>query len=150
MKSIKDPALAEQIIHRVRKITPDSQRIWGKMSPNQMLCHCTDQLRMAFGEIQVKNTSNILSRTIGKFMVLRLVSAPKGKVETLPEINQTNAGTAPTTFEEDQKTLCSYIYRMTRGREKLHPHGMFGKLTESQWQRMAWLHLDHHLRQFGE
>ena len=85
MKSLGDPALAEQIIHRVRKLTPDTPRIWGKMSPNQMLCHCTDQIRMAFGEIQVKNTSNILSRTIVKFLVLRFVSIPKDKVETLPE-----------------------------------------------------------------
>jgi hypothetical protein len=29
------------------------------------------------------------------------------------------------------------------------PHPFFGPLTADEWQRLQWLHLDHHLRQFG-
>jgi hypothetical protein len=28
-------------------------------------------------------------------------------------------------------------------------HAMFGQLSTSEWMRHAYLHLDHHLRQFG-
>jgi Protein of unknown function (DUF1569). len=29
------------------------------------------------------------------------------------------------------------------------PHYLFGPLTEAQWARWGWRHMDHHLRQFG-
>lgn len=28
-------------------------------------------------------------------------------------------------------------------------HPLFGKMNTGQWGRFAWIHLDHHLRQFG-
>ena len=28
-------------------------------------------------------------------------------------------------------------------------HPKFGPLTQSEWDRLAWKHRDHHLRQFG-
>lgn len=148
-KAIFDPASAEQMIHRVRKITSDSPRQWGKMSAQQMLCHCTDQLRMAFGEIKVADTSNFMSRSLVKFLVLNVITIPKDKVKTLTELDQLTAGTSPTGFEEDRKTLCHYIQRMATSKDDLTPHGFFGYLTREQWQRLAWSHLDHHLRQFG-
>jgi hypothetical protein len=37
-----------------------------------------------------------------------------------------------------------------RGPTALAPeHPFFGPLTATEWDRLQWKHLDHHLRQFG-
>jgi hypothetical protein len=78
--------------------------------------------------------------------------APKGKVETYKEIKQGVGGTPPTNFENDRKILLNnlekYINKEVKGESVVHPN--FGKLTYNQWGRLIYLHLNHHLKQFGE
>jgi len=32
---------------------------------------------------------------------------------------------------------------------KRTPHPFFGEMSERDWMKWGWLHMDHHLRQFG-
>jgi len=60
-------------------------------------------------------------------------------------------GTHPVEFAADLSDLRALIERFTRQPAdyvpKPHPH--FRSLSEREWKRLAYLHADHHFRQFG-
>jgi hypothetical protein len=54
-------------------------------------------------------------------------------------------------FESDRRELESLIEQFAqRTAASLQPHPIFGRLTDSEWQRWGYRHMDHHLRQFGK
>jgi hypothetical protein len=54
-------------------------------------------------------------------------------------------------FEADMRTLLALNERFVRRPMdySFAPHPIFGVMNESEWLRWAYLHMDHHLRQFG-
>jgi hypothetical protein len=75
---------------------------------------------------------------------------PRG-MKTRPETDQELGGTPPDEFERDVKQLELARDRFANSLAIVaaRPHFLFGKLSEGEWARWAYLHLDHHLRQFG-
>jgi hypothetical protein len=60
-------------------------------------------------------------------------------------------GTRPTDFDSDLARVINGLRRIamaTPGSLELG-HGFFGNMSERDWQRWAYRHADHHLRQFG-
>lgn len=150
-KNILDATARAAMLARLAQLRADSPALWGKMNASQCACHLADQLRIAFGEIKVAGTPPFIGRTLVKTLVLWGMPAPKGKVQTMPEIDQLSAGTKPTTMEADQKTLLALIDRLLAIDPnfdfQVHPN--FGRFTKAQWGRMVWIHMNHHLSQFG-
>ncbi len=131
-------------------LTPDSNGLWGKMNVHQMLCHCSDQIKLALGDLSAKPIGGWFHRTVLRFMVLYVIKIPKGKVPTVPEINQQKQGTKPVEFEADRKVLLDLISRFLDNPDiKIFPHPAFGNLNRKEWSRMMYSHIDHHLEQFG-
>ena len=75
---------------------------------------------------------------------------PKG-FKTVPELDQQVGGTPPVVFDNDVRGLRNLVDRFTgRPRDfKWQPHPQFGQMSEKEWMRLGYLHMDHHLRQFG-
>jgi hypothetical protein len=50
------------------------------------------------------------------------------------------------------RRLLDSMERFSRGPRdfQFRPHPMFKKMSEGQWMRWGYLHMDHHLRQFGQ
>jgi hypothetical protein len=121
------------------------------MSAHQMICHLCDSCRMAMGEKPVSDASGRLQRTLVKWIALYLpVRWPPG-IPTRPEVDQQVAGTRPVEFAADVAELEGLLELITT-REKgfdwpVHP--IFGRMSHAAWLRWAYLHTDHHLRQFG-
>jgi hypothetical protein len=72
--------------------------------------------------------------------------------KTMPEIDQqAGGGTSPVEFARDHRDLQSLLERFVKQPRdftwQAHPH--FGQMSERDWMRLAYLHADHHLRQFG-
>ena len=57
MKDLCDPALIEDTKRRIMRLYPESERLWGKMTPTQTLAHCTSGILMAMGVINPKRAS---------------------------------------------------------------------------------------------
>jgi hypothetical protein len=72
-------------------------------------------------------------------------------IMTRPEIDQHCAGTAPTGFAADVEQLEVLLERvaMRDRRDQWPEHPIFGRMSRGAWLRWAYLHADHHLRQFG-
>ena len=146
-----------QILDRLGKIQPSSQRRWGRMTAHQAIVHLADSFRVTIGEkpasqARISLTPIPLPRGFVKWVAIDLPFPwPRG-VKTRPEVDQEKGGTRPRTFEADLKELQRLVERFTRQPRdfEYQSHPMFGLMSEAEWQRWAYLHLDHHLRQFGE
>jgi hypothetical protein len=134
------------ILSRLRRLDSSQQPLWGRLTAPQMICHLADQLRVAVGDLPTRRTDNLASRTILKWLVVYSpMQAPPGKVQTAPEMLTTQ----PSSWSADLQAVESLIQRLgTTPTQAVHP--FFGPLTHGGWGRLAWKHLDHHLRQFGQ
>ena len=77
---------------------------------------------------------------------------PQG-VPTRPEFDQLGGGGTPTAqFDADVRSLLETAERFSRTPRDFtfRPHPMFKVMSEGQWMRWGYLHMDHHLRQFGQ
>jgi len=149
MKTLADSKVRSALQRRVQALTPDARRRWGKMSSHQMLCHLNDSFLSVTGQRKVSRRGGILERTVIKFIALHAPTHwPKG-VPTLPEIDQMSGGTPPLEWERDRAELARFIEWFASPAALKTDHPIFGALSESQWMRWGYLHVDHHLRQFG-
>ena len=75
---------------------------------------------------------------------------PSG-VDTSPEIDQCGGGTTPRDFAADVECVLVLVDRIVREARTLRwpRHPTFGRMSVAEWLRWGYLHVDHHLRQFG-
>jgi hypothetical protein len=121
------------------------------MSAHQMVCHLSDACRMAIGEKPVTVASGPFRRTLLKWIVLYAPLRWATGIPTSPEIDQHCGGTRPASFAADVADLDRLLEVITTRKETFEwpVHPVFGRLSRSAWLRWAYLHTDHHLRQFG-
>jgi hypothetical protein len=151
MKSLLNPADKEEILRRLNSIQPTSQQLWGSMSAHNMICHLSDGFRLYMGERPAKPAPTPLPRLLLKWIALWAPRPWPHGFKTAPELDQQGGGTPPLEFAADMRDLRELIERFTRQppdyASKPHPH--FGSMSKREWKRLAYLHADHHLRQFG-
>jgi hypothetical protein len=110
-----------------------------------MVCHLSDQLRVALGDLPARPRGSLLSRTLFRWLIIHTrVQAPPGKVKTLPEMLTTAPGEWPADL-----TRCESLLERVATATILSPHPAFGALARTEWGVLTWKHFDHHLRQFG-
>jgi Protein of unknown function (DUF1569) len=151
MKSLLNPGDKEEVLVRVHKTCPTSSRLWGKMSAHQMICHLSDGFRMYMGLKTVAPVGFPYPSRIMKSVALWApIPWPKG-FKSVPELDQQKDGTPPEEFDRDVKELKNLVDRFMRQPRdyEWQPHPHFGQMSEKEWMRLAYLHMDHHLRQFG-
>jgi hypothetical protein len=71
--------------------------------------------------------------------------------QTNPAHNPRMEGTRPSVFENDRARALDGLEAIARARENAltASHGYFGTMSSRDWQRWAYRHTNHHLRQFG-
>ena len=145
MQTLLNAPDRDAVLARLRRVTPDTPARWGTLTAPKMICHLSDAMRVALGELKSTDMSSLLTRTLLRFLVIQTpVFAPPGKARTSPEM----LSTAPDAFAADVATCERLMARIGHG-EAIGVHPMFGKLSATEWARLGWKHFDHHLRQFG-
>ena len=150
MKTMACAQDKEEIVRRLRTIRADSARRWGRMSAHQMICHLSDSFLAVTGQRDVSPASGLLQSTLIKWIALYApLNWPRG-VPTRPEVDQEVGGTKPSSFAADVTQLEMLVELITTRKGCFGPtHPIFGKMSDTHWMRWAYLHMDHHLRQFG-
>ncbi|HNV27505.1 MAG TPA: hypothetical protein PKJ83_00115 [Cyclobacteriaceae bacterium] len=133
-KNLLDKAVCDQLIDRVKDLTPSNTPRWGEMNPTEMLLHCNICNR------QILNEGRGDEKTTFKQYLLRIVAlyiAPNFKRGIKSEARNITKGMIDNVhFEEQKKDFPNRNKPMTL------THPAFGNIT-------AYKHMDHHLRQFG-
>lgn len=147
VSTLTNPATRVVIRDRVTRLTPQSQRRWGRMTAHQMVCHLADGFRMASGERPPQPAHNAFTRTVGRWVALHSSLAWPQGVRTFPETDQEIGGTRPVDWVKDHTDLLLRIDTFA-AKDGL-PHPLFGTLSAFEWSVWSFRHVDHHLRQFG-
>jgi hypothetical protein len=139
-------ATRERFQRRIDRLTPGSERQWGKMSVDQMVCHLSDQLRLALGELSARPVAGPMRfAPIRRFAIdyLPWPHGTKGPRETF--------SSQPVGLQSDISKLRALVERFgSRGVQREWPdHPLFGRMSGPLWGRLTCKHFDHHLRQFG-
>jgi hypothetical protein len=147
--SIVDKNVNNKFIERINNLTPDAKPLWGKMYVLQMLVHTANAIKLSIGETKAKRVfMGYLVGGLAKKMVLKdekpiKKGAPTSMEYVVPEgLN----------LEEGKSKLINYVKIFPEKGESVftnNQHPFFGSLTPSEWDRLMYKHLDHHLRQFG-
>jgi Protein of unknown function (DUF1569) len=118
---------------------------WGKMNVAQMLVHCQMPLGVATGKHVLK--SNFFMRLIGPLFKKQLFNNEPFK-RNLPT-DKSFIITTQKDVEQEKQYLIEMIKYFSPTTISSAPHPFFGKLSNDEWSKGTWKHLDHHLQQFG-
>lgn len=139
VKNLFASPVKQEIVDRINKLTPSSQRQWGKMDVGQM------PLGIATGKHKLK--SNFFLRMLGPLVKKQLYNDKPFK-KGLPT-DKSFIITSARDFEKEKHGLLQMINDFSENNMSGEPHPFFGKMTHEEWSKGTWKHLDHHLQQFG-
>ena len=153
MKNIFDQDTAADLSARIQRLSPDSERLWGKMTVGQMLAHCSVPFETVYDPeyTEANPRPNAFVRAI-----LRLVAKP---IVVGEKPYKRNMRTAPSFIVEDERDLEAERERLVAFVKRTQADGeaafegreshSFGPLTAREWSTLFYKHTDHHLQQFG-
>ena len=152
MKTLAEPTVLAQLLDRLARLTPTTSRRWGTLTATEVLCHLGDAGESVLGlRIPPGSKASAKGNRLIKWIALYShMPWPKG-VETRPGINPHKEGTRPGNFDQDRARVVEGLRSLAVAPAAAYPpvHFRFGPITRSEWLRWAYLHVDHHLRQFG-
>lgn len=144
-----DPADLKSLLSRLAAYGLENERRWGRMTNHGMLCHLLDSFLGVMGERPIASATTLMGRTVMKLGALYFPAPwPKG-VPTRPEVDQEKGGRRPGEFAKDKAQLIAVAEQFAKGDWTGKVHPIFGLMSNAQWKRWGYLHIDHHLRQFG-
>jgi hypothetical protein len=151
MKTLARPRDKAEILERLKALRPDAARRWGRMSAHQMVIHLADAFGLAAGERPFRASPTLLGRTLVKWIALYAPLRWPPGVPTSPEVDGERGGTRPTEFAADLARLEALLEAFTASTRRFdrRAHPIFGPMSDAAWLRWGYLHVDHHLRQFG-
>jgi hypothetical protein len=133
---------------RLGRLTPETARRWGTMTPHEMLCHVADAFEVALGDRPPSRASAPRAARAIKWLALWVPLPWMKNVPTGRNVDPRRDGTRPGAFPEDRDRAVTLMRRLA-SEARPGPHPFFGTMSAGEWLRWGYLHADHHLRQFG-
>ena len=148
MKTIFQPETNAELLSRLDKLREDTQPLWGKMDAAQMAWHCQKPMQVASGELTLK--TGLLGKLFGKWAKNDMIKK-QGFGKNLPTAPEFKAR-AQRDFAPEKQTLRDLVSRFgEKGADAVanKKHPFFGLMHDEEWGNLMYIHLDHHLKQFG-
>lgn len=142
--------VTDEIIARINKLTPDSQRQWGTMDAARMLAHCSVTYELVYEPEKHPKPNPVMDMALRLFAKQVCVSEKPYK-KNLPT-EKSFIIRSEKDFENERARLIAYIEKtQALGEDEFDgkEYVSFGVLTKTEWNNMLYKHLDHHLTQFG-
>jgi hypothetical protein len=148
MQNFFNTSDAQTLLERLSKLTATTPARWGKMNAGQMLVHLRDGIDLALGKRPSTPQGPAFLRTaFGRWLLLGPVRWPPGQPAP-QEMDGDRQGSSTSSFTADMALLQERL-RLIEQATALQAHPFFGQMSRTEWGRLTWKHLDHHLRQFG-
>lgn len=147
MPTLFDKETQDKMLARVGKLSAASQRKWGKMSVSQMLKHMNTAFSVPINKIKVPKDKlyYVSANPLARWLLIRgmtkwpknLVTADSFIVKDDPE------------FEVTKKEFLATIKEFLSASDFSGSHPVFGVMDKELWGEAMYIHLNHHLEQFG-
>jgi hypothetical protein len=152
MKTVSAPEPRAQLIGRLQRLAPTAVARWGSLTAAEMLCHLGDSFESVLGvRLPPGPTPSGKARPLLKWLILYApMPWPKG-VKTRPGVDPHQQGTRPGDFQLDRARAIAGLDQLAAAPagSLARVHFMVGPMSQKDWHRWAYKHVDHHLRQFG-
>ncbi len=145
------PGVPEAVFARLHALQPTAVRRWGSMSVEGMLSHLDGAYRgMLQAGVFAPSGNAWVGRVLVRPAALHVPLRWARGLPTVPELDVRKNGRLPGTFKAERAhaVQAMTLFLSHRDWDGLQ-HPMMGSLNEWEWMRWAWLHTDHHLRQFS-
>src|SRR5215216_4433763 len=77
-KTIFDPEARASLLARMERVPPDRAPRWGKMNAPRMLCHVSDALRSALGDLPARSKGKkLFTNPLVRWLMIYVVPWPK-------------------------------------------------------------------------
>lgn len=149
MKTIFDQAERQKIIDRIDKLSPESQKQWGKMNVFQMVGHCIIFEEWVLGKNNPVYKQEFLGRIFGRGALKSMVKDDSPIKRNMPAGKKFIVKNADGNLEAQKKLWVGLIHEYANFSNPDFIHDFFGKMTDEQIGIFVYKHCDHHLRQFG-
>ncbi|HEY1871027.1 MAG TPA: DUF1569 domain-containing protein [Chitinophagaceae bacterium] len=146
LKDLYDPAVKQEVINRINKLSPDSKPQWGKMNVSQMLAHLQMPIGSALGVYSLPRT--LFGRIVGPLVKPMMYSEKPFKRNSPTDLSFIMTCYEKDFAKERQGTI-NMINNFKEENIKNEVHPFFGKMTKEQWSKAMYKHIEHHLQQFG-
>ena len=135
---------------RINRLTTDSARKFGTLSPANMLRHLRFTTDISTGEQQSEDLSQPFVRAILWILFFNLITTwPGGKIKGPDFVTPT----ADKDFDEEKELLLAamgrFVDKLESDPNEKHVNPGLGRLTMRQWSHLHGIHNHHHYRQFG-
>jgi hypothetical protein len=143
---LHDPPHKAEILRRLKTLSPNAARRWGKMSVSQMLWHVNEAMEGALGRIQAEPMKVPLPRPLLKFLVLNF---PWGK--GAPTLKRWVPQSDNYDFASEQARCLRLVGELASKplNDAWADSPTLGRMTGNEVSRLHAKHLNHHLTQFG-
>lgn len=147
MKTIFDTKVREELIARANRLTPQSPRRFGTMTPDQSLHHINLMLKTSLGESPVQFNGKTALAAIMRLFFFSPLPIPPGKAKAPEPLTATGHYDIEREKAEYRDILNKIAAKSGETNWPANP--IFGNLTREQHGKYAWKESDHHLKQFG-
>ena len=141
---------ADEFRNRINQLTPESERIFGKMDVAQMMRHMRLSLDTATGKETVPDKSTPVVRNVLFFLTCHVMTTwPGGKIKAPDYWNPP----AEHEFDEERRLLLDaidpFLDKLEQDPAFVTSNPVLGPLNQKKWSRLLGIHFKHHLRQFS-
>ncbi|MEO8769618.1 MAG: DUF1569 domain-containing protein [Ferruginibacter sp.] len=147
-KTLLDKQIAGEIIERAQQLQINSACVWGTMNVTEMLFHCNVCNRNILeGTSKYKKPG--IKQQLLKFITFEFLSSfPKNL--NGPVLNNTKGLIDKNEFEKQKQRFIETIKKFPLHEKPFMAiQPSLGSLNNKEWGMFAWMHMDHHLRQFN-
>lgn len=143
------PAKFDEYCRRVNSLNINTKRQWGTMNAAQMLHHLNLAFGGSLGYYPLPDESYLLSRTLFKWLLVDWF--PEQPVGLRLPLNFVIPLDQYFDFEFEKKRFMEILIKAwkTKSADDWEPHCFLGPMTRNEWGKLALVHIDYHLRQFG-
>jgi len=149
MRNISEASVLEDLVGRLRRLAPTQPRVWGTMNAQQMAQHVGDAfaavLKQRAFSSKPRSGPTGLRRIAVLYLIPRMPRGIKSGAEPASFVVE------PATFAGDVDRAVTLLRQLATAPagSLMDRHPILGPMTRGDWMRYAFLHTDHHLRQFG-
>ena len=136
-----------QIINRATALTATTKCLWGSMTVDEMLFHC-NLTNQEILKAQPYEKLPKFKQRFFKYLVMRILKKLPKNVKINPKFLK--QAQQELDFEIEKNKFIETINQFIKREGAIYgKHPFFGKLNTDEWRHFVWMHMDHHLRQFG-
>lgn len=137
----------DSYVDRLSRIAETAPPAFGSLTPDRMMAHLRRTFEISLGEYEMAMIPTPVPRAWLRWMVLSPMPWPKGRIKAPPGFTPDAEG-----LDAERQRLIETLRRFVSFAEG-HPDErrnspLAGPLTMTQWRRLHYRHLEHHLQQF--